>query len=64
MQPLDDLALIDRLDRLFRTGCEMPPRHHHTIAQPDGPGLGRRHAAFDARLDAGTIAARRRQDRG
>lgn len=35
---LDDMALIDRLDRLFRTGCEMPPRHHHTIAQPDGPG--------------------------
>jgi alanine dehydrogenase len=35
---LDDLALIDRLDRLFRTGCEMPPRHHHTIVQPGGPG--------------------------
>jgi len=35
---LDDLALIDRLDRLFRIGCEMPPRHHHTIAQPTGPG--------------------------
>jgi alanine dehydrogenase len=35
---LDDLALIDRLDRLFRTGCEMPPRHHHTIASPAGPG--------------------------
>ena len=35
---LDDLTLIDRLDRLFRTGCEMPPRHHHTIAQPTGPG--------------------------
>ena len=32
---LDDLALIDRLDALFRAGCEMPPRHHHTIAQPD-----------------------------
>ena len=27
---LDDLALIDRLDALFRAGCEMPPRHHHT----------------------------------
>ena len=35
---LDDLALIDRLDRLFRSGCEMPPRHHHTIANPTGPG--------------------------
>ena len=35
---LDDLALIDRLDALFRAGCEMPPRHHHTIAQPTGPG--------------------------
>jgi len=35
---LDDLALIDRLDALFRAGCEMPLRHHHTIAQPAGPG--------------------------
>src|SRR5262245_50009193 len=35
---LDDLALIDRLDQLFRTGCEMPPRHHHTLARPTGPG--------------------------
>jgi ornithine cyclodeaminase len=35
---LDDLTLIDRLDQLFRTGCEMPPRHHHTIANPAGPG--------------------------
>ncbi len=35
---IDDLALIDRLDQLFRTGCEMPPRHHHTIAEPTGPG--------------------------
>ena len=35
---LDDLALIDRLDALFRAGCEMPVRHHHSIAQPDGPG--------------------------
>ena len=35
---LDDLTLIDRLDRLFRSGCEMPPRHHHTIAVPTGPG--------------------------
>jgi alanine dehydrogenase len=35
---LDDLALIDRLDALFRAGCEMPPRHHHTMAGPRGPG--------------------------
>lgn len=35
---LDDLALIDRLDALFRAGCEMPMRHHHTIASPAGPG--------------------------
>ena len=35
---LDDLALIDRLEGLFRVGCEMPPRHHHTIANPAGPG--------------------------
>jgi ornithine cyclodeaminase/alanine dehydrogenase-like protein (mu-crystallin family) len=35
---LDDLALIDRLEALFRSGCEMPTRHHHTIAAPDGPG--------------------------
>ncbi|WP_421996666.1 ornithine cyclodeaminase family protein [Reyranella sp.] len=35
---LDDLALIDRLDALFRAGCEMPTRHHHTIAAPNGAG--------------------------
>jgi alanine dehydrogenase len=35
---LDDLALIDRLDALFRAGCEMPPRHHHTVVEPTGPG--------------------------
>ncbi len=35
---LDDLALVDRLDALFRAGCEMPPRHHHTLAAPAGPG--------------------------
>lgn len=37
-QRLDDLALIDRLDALFRSGCEMPTRHHHTVRQPTGPG--------------------------
>jgi ornithine cyclodeaminase len=35
---LDDLALIDRLEALFRAGCEMPPRHHHTLVHPAGPG--------------------------
>lgn len=35
---LDDLKLIDRLDALFRAGCEMPQRHHHTLAEPNGPG--------------------------
>ncbi|MBS0547428.1 MAG: ornithine cyclodeaminase family protein [Proteobacteria bacterium] len=35
---LDDLALIDRLDALFRAGCEMPTRHHHAIREPLGPG--------------------------
>ncbi len=35
---LDDVALIDRLDALFRSGCEMPTRHHHPIKEPLGPG--------------------------
>jgi alanine dehydrogenase len=35
---IDDLALVDRLEALFRAGCEMPPRHHHTLAAPNGPG--------------------------
>lgn len=35
---LDDLALIDRLDVLFRAGCEMPTRHHHAIKEPLGAG--------------------------
>ncbi len=35
---LDDGVLIDRLEALFRQGCEMPPRHHHTIEQAAGPG--------------------------
>jgi len=35
---LDDLALIDRLESLFRSGCEMPVRHHHPIREPLGPG--------------------------
>ncbi|WP_422008482.1 ornithine cyclodeaminase family protein [Reyranella sp.] len=35
---LDDLELIDRLDGLFRAGCEMPVRHHHPIREPLGAG--------------------------
>ena len=35
---LDDIALIDRLDALFRSGCEMPTRHHHPIKEPLGAG--------------------------
>lgn len=35
---LDDIALIDRLDALFRAGCEMPTRHHHAIKEPLGAG--------------------------
>lgn len=35
---LDDVALIDRLDALFRAGCEMPTRHHHPIHAPLGVG--------------------------
>ena len=35
---LDDVALIDRLDALFRAGCEMPTRHHHAIKEPLGAG--------------------------
>jgi len=35
---LDDLALIGRLDVLFRAGCEMPTRHHHAIKEPLGAG--------------------------
>ena len=34
---LDDLTLIDRIDALFRAGCEMPTRHHHPIKEPLGP---------------------------
>lgn len=34
---IDDLALIDRLEALFRAGCEMPQRHHHTVVAPNGP---------------------------
>ena len=35
---LDDIALVDRLQALFRDGCEMPTRHHHPVKAPLGPG--------------------------
>lgn len=28
---LDDLALIDRLEAMFKAGCETPMRHHHAL---------------------------------
>jgi ornithine cyclodeaminase len=28
---LDDIALIDRLEAMFRAGCEVPLRHHHAL---------------------------------
>jgi alanine dehydrogenase len=31
---LDDIALIDRLEALFKAGCETPLRHHHVL--PEG----------------------------
>jgi len=31
---LDDRALIEALRDMFVSGCEVPPRHHHSIAQP------------------------------
>ncbi|MFI4998488.1 MAG: ornithine cyclodeaminase family protein [Reyranellales bacterium] len=37
-EALDDIALIDRLEALFRSGCEMPTRHHHPLKSPLGPG--------------------------
>ncbi len=35
---LDDMALIDRIEALFRAGCEMPTRHHHPLKAPLGAG--------------------------
>jgi len=31
---LDDRALIEALRAMFAAGCEVPARHHHSIAQP------------------------------
>lgn len=34
---LDYAALVDRLERMFREGCELPVRHHHPVKTVDGP---------------------------
>lgn len=34
---LDYAALVDRLDLMFRQGCELPVRHHHPMKTVDGP---------------------------
>jgi ornithine cyclodeaminase len=34
---LDYAALADRIEAMFRRGCELPVRHHHAIRTPDGP---------------------------
>ncbi len=31
---LDDIALVDRLEAMFKAGCETPLRHHHAL--PEG----------------------------
>ena len=31
---LDDIALIGRLEAMFKAGCETPLRHHHAL--PEG----------------------------
>lgn len=33
---LDYAALVDRLELMFRRGCELPVRHHHAIETPGG----------------------------
>jgi alanine dehydrogenase len=35
---LDYPSLIEALREAFRTGCEVPPRHHHAIAPPSAGG--------------------------
>lgn len=35
---LPDAKLIDALFEMFRAGCELPPRHHHTIETSGAPG--------------------------
>lgn len=31
---LDDRSLVEALRGMFRAGCEVPPRHHHSVAVP------------------------------
>jgi alanine dehydrogenase len=33
---LDFSSLVETLRQMFRSGCDVPLRHHHTIAAPDG----------------------------
>jgi alanine dehydrogenase len=35
-QSLDYASLIDAIDTLFKDGCSVPVRHHHSIDTPDG----------------------------
>lgn len=34
---LDDRALIEALRAMFRSGCALPARHHHTVEVPGAP---------------------------
>lgn len=34
---LDYAVLADRIETMFRAGCELPVRHHHTLKTPNGP---------------------------
>jgi alanine dehydrogenase len=36
MSALDFTSLVEALRQMFRTGCEAPLRHHHTIKMADG----------------------------
>jgi alanine dehydrogenase len=33
---LDFPSLVEALRQMFRSGCEVPPRHHHAVAVPGG----------------------------
>lgn len=32
----DDQSVVEALRAMFRNGCEVPPRHHHSVAVPNG----------------------------
>lgn len=34
---LDYPDIVEAIRDMFRSGCEMPTRHHHTVKAPDGP---------------------------